>query len=484
MNWNWQHTLTAANHNSMSNIRKVLRRLVLSTIVALSVSAPQTCAAVSVDISPIPSLTLAHALAIATLHEGSIASAIANVRQAQSGKLAAIGTFLPSLSLSSQAQLYGPVGREGNTFIAGTQVSAQHSFYYNAITANLSENLFDGGKDLAEFNAAKETISSAKSSLISVFNTTFSQIIQSYIAVANDQQTIIAQRHVVHMEHQMAQLTYLRYQHSLFSRITWLQSKQQELQAETQLISDSQQQIKDAKTLLRSIGYRRPPTLIMHVESLPPPPVVTRPPSNISLNDPAIQSALAQIHVAQEQVTEAKAGFWPKLSLVAQYNWLGVDLNKASAAILDTKGSNYTFGLSLSIPLLPAVTTVAAVQSAQAQVQSRFGAYDNAWADVSSRRMANWANYEETEQQMQLALRTEHAAREALDLTIDRWKASQSNRLQVYQAKITHIQSVLAVALARNNLQLAQWEVFRAEHPLSFSRRILLAAQNEISVTH
>ncbi|MBU2836057.1 TolC family protein [Acidithiobacillus thiooxidans] len=456
--------------------------LFLSIIVVLAVSAQQVFAAESMSGSRILSLTLAHALAIATLHEDSIVSADANVKQAQSGKLAAIGTFLPSLSLSDQAQLYGPVGRIGNTFIAGTQVSAEHSFYYNSMSANLSENLFAGGKDLAEFRAAKEAISSAKSSLISVVNTTFGQIIQSYIALANDQRTVIAQQHIVHMEHRIAQLTFLRYHHGLSSRIAWLQSKQQELQAETQLITDSQEQIKDAKTLLRSIGYRHPPALIMDVDSLPPPPAVTKPPIKVELNDPAIQSARAQIHVAQEQVAEAKAGFWPQLSLVAQYNWLGVNLNKASTAILDTKGSNYTFGLSLSIPLLPAVTTVAAVQSAQAQIQSRFGAYDNAWADVSSRRLADWASYEETERQMHLALRTEHAARKTLDLTIDRWKARQSNYLQVYQAKISNAQTMLAVAQTRNNLALAQWEVFRAEHPRSFSRRLLSAAQNVISL--
>lgn len=463
-------------------IIKELSKLVFLPVLLISISHPADSEILAVRTTQ-KSLTLANALAMATLHEGAIVSAHAGVKQAQSEKLATISKFLPSLTLSDQAQLYGPIGRTGNTFIAGTQVSAQHSFYYNSISANLSENIFDGGKNMAELKAARESIKSANNNLLSVLNNKFEKILRAYSALSVDQQKIISDERIVSFRRRMEKLIYFRFQHKFSGRIEWLQEQEKVLESEKNLLSDSQQQIEDAKSLLRAIGYRYPPARIVRVETLPlPPPVIQSLPKR-NLRDPAIQAALEQVSVAQEEVSEARAGFFPKLSLVAQYNWLGLNLNRVSSAIVDTRGSNYSVGLSLTIPLLPAINTVAAVQSAQAQVQDKLGAYQTTLASIGSRRVTSWLKYENAKKEMQLAISAEKTSREELNLTKQRWRAHISNMLPVYKARITNIQSALDVHLARNNLRLAQWELFRTEKPLVFSRKLLSAAQNETSIS-
>jgi outer membrane protein TolC len=423
-----------------------------------------------------PLLSLSQALAITALHQEAVVSAKAGISQTRAQRLGAIGAFLPTLSVSDQAQLYEPIGRSTNTIIAGTLVPAQRGFYYNAVTTNFGLNLFAGGKDAAGFRAARDALKSAKAGLAAAINAAFVRVLQSYEALAKDQATVSTQKKVVVINRAIAHLTELRYRHRMASRITWIQAEQQTLQAETQLSQDRQQEVSDTEALLRAMGYPSPPPVGIRVTSIPIGPTSARATVPIG-TDPSVRAAYAQIKAAREQVDVARAGFWPTASLIAQYNWLGLDPHNPAVALSATAGNNYAAGLSINIPLLPAVNTVAAVQSAEAGVQNSFGTYDNAWATVTSRRLATRQLYREAATTQRLADRSAALAAENVRLTQERVDAQQSNRIGLDQAHMTAIEANLSRAAASEDLNLAAWRMYRAEHPQSFAHLLLTTAQ-------
>ena len=417
-------------------------------------------------------LSLLEALEIGISQQVNIVQAHGGITQAESQKLTSISSFLPSLSIDDQAELYKPIGQSGNTFIAGTLVPTAHGFYNNAVTANFNFNLFSGGKDIAAYRAATDAVQSANAALQESINKVFIKILSSYVAVTKDEITIQKQRRVVALDQESAQLTQARYQHSMSSRIGWITAEQTALQVQTQLDQDLQQEASDRENLLRAMGYTQSLAMFTTNRQIPDAPSAQFSSSD-QMDDPAVESARAQIAEAQQQVHTARAGFWPTLSLVAQYNWLGINTGNTLNAITATKGSNYTVGVALNIPLLPVMNVVASVQSAQAGVVDAFGNYDHALSTVSSRMGYATEMYRDAKVAMGTASQANKLAKENVLLTNKRYLSKQGNKLEVNHSISLAIKSSIANQTARLDKVLAEWVLFRSIHPRQFAHRLL-----------
>ena len=427
--------------------------------------------------TPAP-LTLQHALGIALQSQGNVVSARAAITQAGGQRLSALAGFLPSLSVSDQAQRYDPIGRTSSTTIAGSTVAAERGFFDNAATAQLDWNLFDGGKDAAGLRSAEAGLRAAKAGLVSTVNNTLVQVLKAYEALYKDQAIIAAQNRIILLDGEIAHLTALRYRHRIASRIDWIQAEQQTLQAETQLAQDQQQEASDTEALQQAMGDR---------SSLLSGRVLTYPlpegPQNATFQAPAdaspdVRAAYAKLEASRAKVGVARAGYLPTVSLVAQFNWLGIDENSAVQSIHNTKRNNYAVGLELKIPLLPALNTAGAIQSAEAGVQDSIGAYGDAQARFESRRLAVRRIYAVTLRNYRLTEGSLKLAKENERLTSDLLAGRQSNRLHLDQARLARIQAQLAHTTAKSDLDLVAWRRYRAARPWAFATRLLAAARS------
>ncbi len=423
-------------------------------------------------------LSLRQSLVISLSKEYSITEARAAVLQSRSERLSASSGFLPELSVDDQPQLYRPIGKSGNTFIAGTLVPANQGFFYNSISASFKWNVFSGGKDLAELHAAEDAVASADQKKIAAISSTFARILQAYISLAQTQLKIDDEKKTIEETQRIAHLTKMRYQHGMDSRLKWLESEQKLLMTQNKLQQNFEKFASEQRDLLEAMGFDRVIGTGFTVDTRLPSPHFTLNKASDAplLGAPSVKAALADIHAAQEQVHVATAGFWPSLSVVSQYNWLGLNANRPGAAMLNTMGSNYTVGLSVNIPLLPALNVVAAVQSAQAGVVNAIGGYDRAVAVVMGRRIQALQGRRYSEESLTIAARAVALAQESLRLTKAKFEKGQSNAISVFQAQVTMLQAVAALRRADLKARLAEWMALRAYDPARFSSQLLVSA--------
>lgn len=404
-------------------------------------------------------------------------AARSDVADARAQRLAAEAAFLPQLSIEDQPQLYKPIGKTGTTVIGGTVVPGGEGFYYNTVAATFNLNLINGGKDEATLRSALDLLQSAQANLNSALNQVFEKVLSDYESVAKDQEQVAQEKQVISMELDMQALALMRYQHLTSSRLTVIQAEQQTLQDKTDLNKYLQQEVTDSETLLRDMGYKNAPGVIFRVQQrLPSPPASNSPAKPDPTGDPAVQAAYSQFRYARQQVAVARSGYWPTLSLVTQYNALGIDLNSAEGAVAATKGSSYSVGLSLKVPLSPFFTTVANVQSAEAGVQKALGSYDGALTSVVTRQLAARARYRNAVDGVTLAKRAATLAETSLDLTRKRYEAQLGNRIDVDTAQVAVKQARTGFDAAQNDAVLAGWLLFRAYHPQEFTKALLRSA--------
>lgn len=427
-------------------------------------------------------LTLGEALAITQAHAQPVTAARATISSARAQRLGAIAAFLPSLSLSDQDQYYRPLQGATSTVVAGTLVSAKHPFYNNATTANFGLNVYNGGKDVAGYQASLESLNSAQSGLGAALDSSFAQVLSDFETLAADQATVAAQQRIVDLDIEIERLTSERMAHQASSRIDLIQTQQQTLAAETQLSQDRQLVLSDREQLERAMGYLAPAADWQVDESLPPAPTVA--PGRYPVQqDPAVQSAYAQVLAAQQQVNVARAAFWPSVSLVAQYNLLGTSTTALDQAFMASQGNNYVMGIAVSMPLLPFFNTVSAADTAQANVETNLSTYQNALAMASSRAQSAYLEYQEAKQGYRLAARSARLAHASAQLTDARYQAHQSSRIDLDRALLLAEQAELSSITTKLTLRLAAWKLYRAAHPNKFAGVLVAAAKVSASQT-
>lgn len=421
-----------------------------------------------------PSLTLQGALNEAVLHSPKISKSVATLKVAEARKLGANAAFLPSLSITDQAQSYNPLQGATSTVIAGALVSSTQGFYSNSVSANLNLNLYDGGKDVANYQSSVDAIRSAKFGLLATLNDVVFHVLTDYEAVATDQMAINAQHAIVVLAQDEVALMQQRLAAHFSSEIDLISSQQQLLQAMTKEIQGHQQLSSDRAKLMHDMGQVGAGPKEKRVEAfLPLAPLPT--PRSIR-SDPAVQSAYAELESSQEQVTAARAGYYPKVAFMGQYNMLGSDPSALGPAFSGTRGNNYSFGLSVTIPLLPAEDTESSVDEALAHVDESRSSYESTIAETSARLVAAEQNLQEAKQAYSLAKQSAELAANNERLVKARFLAQQISRLDLDQAKISTVQSGLVRSTTSLTLALASWNVYRSTSASHFFTAVMAAA--------
>ncbi len=421
-----------------------------------------------------PTLSLAQALRVSLRHAHAIQSAEGTLTQAHGQHLSALAAFLPTLSASDSEQLYAPLGAQSSTFIAGTLVSTRGRFYDNAATVSANWNLFDGGKDVAGYRAAADAVTAAHTGLEAAVNKTLIRVVGAYEAVAADQVRVRADARIVAWDHRIVQMTQQRYRHLVASRLTVLQALQQSITAETTGINDRTQEASDREALARAIGIPGRERLRV-ATSLPGPsrlPAAAEPINRA----PSVVAARASWQASREGVSVAQAGYWPTLAVTAQYNALGLNPGSAQTAFTETRGSNYTVGLTVSWTLFPLLNTGGSVESAAGQAFTAEAGFWQAQVLARRRRQAARHLYQTAKANTRAAAQGVRWAHETVRLTKARIRGAQDSELALAQAEVARLQALTTERVAVLARALAAWKLVRADRPQRFATRLLRAA--------
>jgi outer membrane protein TolC len=419
-------------------------------------------------------LLFAQAVHFALDHAPTITSARSAVSSAEAQKLAAVAAFLPTLSLSDQPEIFNPVIPSGSSVVGGVVIPNGHGYNANVASANLNLNLFAGGKDVANYHASIEALSSASLGLTATLDTTLDQLLTDFTAVCVDQITLANQERIIAIDQDLIDLTSLRVQGKMDSQIEMIQAQLQALQAKSQLSQTRQQRTTDLEKLYTDMGFPQTTRNAALREWIPEPPPVGPGDGSIE-DDPYVSSARDAVLAAQEKVTAARGEYYPTVAFTFQYNYLGVDASSMRRAFDGTRANNYTVGLGVTLPLLPFINVNADIDAARATVLSAQGQYQGALVSVTNRLTDASVKLGDAQNTLDLATRAAELARRNLQLTQDKYAAHQADQRDVDTARVASAQSEQSFGIASINYRLAAWEQYRALHPKEFPATLLEA---------
>jgi multidrug efflux system outer membrane protein len=232
----------------------------------------------------------------------------------------------------------------------------------------------------------------------------------------------------------------------------------QSAQAQVALLEKAQRQTEN----LISFLLAKPPGPVARgrslVEQLQPPEVPAGIPSELLERRPDLQSAEQQLVAANAQVGVAKAAFFPSITLTATGGVQSSDL----LGVIERRGSAYTLGGLVDLPIFDAGRRSANYKIAKAQYQEFLIGYrkaiDGAFQDVSDALVGYQKNREYTSRE---ALLTE-TLRDQTRLANQRYAGGVSSYLEVLDSERERLTAEQDLTQARRDVLTSLVQLYKA----------------------
>jgi outer membrane protein len=134
--------------------------------------------------------TLTDALVAAYNNNATLQEQRAVLRQTDENVPTALSGWRPQVSLS------GSIGYDNETVIQqeyGSSTTTQYKYGQSAVQAQVTQNIFNGGKTLAQTREAKNQVYAARAQLLSTEQQVFLNVVQAYVTVVTDKQVLALQ---------------------------------------------------------------------------------------------------------------------------------------------------------------------------------------------------------------------------------------------------------------------------------------------------
>lgn len=340
------------------------------------------------------------------------------VRQAEAQRSAAKGAFLPQFGLSLQSLRSQNYSETGSIIVGESVVDSSESFYtsYASLSAQLS--LFSGGQNLAGLNAASSEVSANKAELEALEINEYLQAFKLYINLSRKELAVKSNRRRKALLERRYLLAKRGFEEGRLAnttvqsaRIDWMDVRSELLQQQTHL-----QQI--SSDLRRHLGLKsQGNSFRTDISSLPSPPVLhlVDPHAHIA-NHPSLLAASQRMKAARRQLESAQGTLLPKLSLIANYSWLGVDSQGITESLDQVGRDNFVIGLSLQQPLAPLTTERAGIKSARSELRLAQLRYDELQRELLDLALEGLRNLKRNRQELILSRQAEKSAYEAMEL--------------------------------------------------------------------
>lgn len=189
----------------------------------------------------------------------------------------------------------------------------------------------------------------------------------------------------------------------------------------------------------------------------PPTPPANMPSSLLELR-PDIKEAEQIMIAANANIGVAKAALFPNIALTANFGRESAELKN-----IDKTGSNiWGIGLGLTLPIFDAGRTQAKVYQATAKQKEALSYYEssiqNAFKEVNN-ALVSLKEYTEQENDLKL---TQDAAKKAMDIASNRYKAGYSSYLEYLDAQRVYNDASIAYIQKRQLRLMASVELFKS----------------------
>ena len=334
-------------------------------------------------------LELAEAVQHALRNEPQLIVAQQEVVEARSDVTAAVGSFLPTASLSLMDEKYVPANGGGPVIVVGNNIlgGPQTRSAYGALS--VTWNVMNSGRDVAGLHSAKAGVRAATSGLDSQLADTLSGLLQAYSDLYEAQSEAVHDLQAAALLKQIYGRAQERYRSGNGTTVAIGQARTAELDAEQtfnracRVLTEKSAALAEAGGL-RLSGQER----FAATQLLPMPLMEASDPGPINAiieGTPAVVAAKESVQVATAKFQQAKRSFGPSIVFSARKDYLGQDPDSFGAANHRIAPSDYRVNLGFEQPLFPMATEVAAVDKARAGLRKAQAGYDQARLEVQTK---------------------------------------------------------------------------------------------------
>lgn len=397
-----------------------------------------------------PRITLQQAVERALRVSPAIAQSEGAVRTAESAERSALGSFLPSLSLSSGSSLSASERWDPNnqTWVRG----ASNDSYSAGISSSLT--LFTAGRRGAERARTRAQTSNAEAALVEQrFNVTLAAK-QAFFAVLRGDETVtVAQARLTRAE-QNLDAAERRIGVGSATQSDRLRAQLELNQAKQALISAQANRRNAGLALGRLVGENGPVGAQADAALEPRPLALTDEQLDqiVTQQSPAVLTAQATLQANEASVRSAKTQYFPSVNSSAGYDWSNQDPSLSGGR------TSWSTRLSLSYPLFNGFQREDAVERANVNARNARYALEDARRGARVELQAALSALRLAEEQIALSEEAVRVAAEDLRVQQERYRLGVATMLD-------QMASQTALAEAENNLVAARYDyqIARAE---------------------
>jgi TolC family type I secretion outer membrane protein len=417
---------------------------------ALAVGTPAVGQGVE-PVEPVDSVTLDGAVDRALRVAPQVVQATTGLGTARYGSRQAYAAMLPSLSLSSGANLSSSERYDPQTNL---RVSGQNNSSYSA-GLSASVDLFSGGRNLAAVRSAHATVEAAEATLVTQQFAIVLAAKEAYFAVLRARELIGLNEEQIEQARQQLTAAERRLDVGRATRSDVLRARLQ--------VSNAQQALLQSMTQRRSAMYRlgRTVGVIGPVTAVAPPDLA---PVSLALEPdalralvleeaPMVVSATADMGVARAGLSQARAQYFPTIGASGGYNWSNNEFG------LDRGLTSWSTRISVSYPIFNGLQREATVDRSSAQLSVAEARAADAARTVVAELESQLAGLALAEARLAILDESVEVAREDYRVQRERYDLGAATILELVSSQIALTQAEYDLINARYDYQITRAEL-------------------------
>lgn len=372
------------------------------------------------------------------------------INEYQARVYAADGSLFPSLDA-------GVTGARARSQSAATGLPIYSTLYKGSLTASYDVDLWGVNRSTAR--AAEASLEAQKAAAAAADLTVASSVASGYVTLLSLDEQLRVTEDTLKSREQAFKLATRQYQTGYSSRLELMQSDS-ELRSTRAQVPLLQHQIAQQENALSLLLGSNPGSVARseNFESLTPLHLPSQLPSTLLNRRPDIVQAERQLLASDASLAASRASLLPSINLTAS----GSIQDRTLSGLLDNPLQLWSVGGSILAPILNRQALNAQVDISQSQRNQALYGYEqtvrNAFREVNDSLDAI-TRYQEQLTELQAQ---QDVAQETLRIAQNRYNNGYSSYLDVLDAQRTLFSVQTSVVQVKNNLLLAQVDLYKA----------------------
>lgn len=392
-------------------------------------------------------ITLDQAVELAQRHNPALAQRVGTVQNAQSAERVQIGTYLPSLSLSSGASLSSTERFNPQT---NTTVSGSSDSYSAGLSASL--DVFTAGRRGAQLRQARASTDAAEAAVIEQRFAVALQAKQAFFNVLRADELIRLSEARVERARQAGAAAERRMAVGSGTRSDVLRTQLELNQARQALLQAQSQRRNAAYALGAAVGMDEP-VAAQYDEAIEPQPLALSREELVRIaveQSPVVRTAEASLVADRAGLRSSRTQYFPTLRASGGYDWFNQD------AAFSGGRTSWSTRLSLSYPIFNGFSREDAVQRANVQLSVSQIQLAAAQRQVRADLESVLTSLDLAEQQIVLAQEAVEVAAEDLRVVEERYRLGAATSIDLLQSQASLVQAENDLVAARYDYLVAR----------------------------